>query len=340
MKSHLILNSTNNMSPDEWLKYRKRGIGASEVGAILGLSPYKSSIELFYDKIGEGLGYSTENLAMFLGHEQEPLLAKMWQYWDGSQENMIANFRAGKIVRKCHRVNAYVHNPAFPWLFVSLDRKIVKHDGKDEGTLELKTIGGYEADKWESGIPPSHIVQVNTQILVCEFLYGELATLRDNRVFDVIPFDRHDSICEKIVRQTKEFWDKVEEARKILTRRFEAQRTFNQREVEELTAQLQELEPDPDGSDAFNDFLKEKYKIARPGARQGTIEQQLDAEAHKRIAGQIKALNEEKQLHENRLKSYIRDDFERLEFGSAGFVSWKSDTNGVRRFLNKIKLDA
>lgn len=337
MKSHLILKSTKDMSPEEWLLYRKRGIGASEVGAILGLSPYKSSIELFYDKIGEGLGYTTENLAMFLGHEQEPLLAKMWQYWDGSQESMISNFRAGNIVRKCHRVNAYVHNPEYPWLFVSLDRKIVKHDGKDEGTLELKTIGGYEADKWESGIPPSHIVQVNTQILVCEFLYGELATLRDNRNFDVLPFDRHDSICQTIVSQTGAFWKKVEEARKILTQRFEAQRNFNQREVEELTAQLQELEPEPDGSDAFNDFLKEKYKIARPGGRPGTLEQQADAEAHKLVTGQIKSLNEKKQLFENRLKNDIRDGCERLEFQDGGYVSWKADSNGVRRFLNKVK---
>lgn len=326
------------MSSDEWLQYRKRGIGASEVGAILGLSPYKSSIELFYDKIGEGLGYNMENLAMFLGHEQENLIAKMWSFWDGSTESMIANYRAGKVVRKMHKVNAYVHNPAYPWLFVSLDRKIIKYDDRGEGALELKTIGGYEADKWESGIPPSHIVQVQTQLLVCEFIFGELASLRDNRVFDVIPFDRHDSICQSVVSQTKEFWDKVEEARKILTQRFEAQRNFNAREVEELTAQLQELEPEPDGSDAFNDFLKEKYKIARPGGRPGTLEQQDDAEAHKRLGGRIKALEEEKQLFENRLKSDIRDGCERLEFGEDGYVSWKADSRGIRKFLNKIKL--
>jgi len=337
MNSELILKSTADMSPEDWLRYRKRGIGASEVGAIMGLSPYKSSIELFYDKIGEEIGYSIENMAMFMGKEQEPFIASMWQYWEGSQESMIANYRAKKLVRKCQRVNAYVHNPKYPWLFVSLDRKINKHGTRGEGTLELKTIGGWEADKWESGIPPSHITQVQTQILVCEFEYGELATLRDNRYFDVIPFEKHASICESVIGQTKEFWDRVEKARVILTRQFEAKRNFNQAAVDDLTAQLHELEPAPDGSDAFNDFLKKKYQIALPGERPGTLEQLETARAHKDLGEKIKELESQKQLHSNVLKNDIRDGCERLDFGANGYVSWKANTNGVRMFLNKVK---
>lgn len=115
------------MSQDDWLSYRYSGIGASEVGTIMGLDDYKSSIELYYEKIGQGSRYTLENLAMFLGKEQEDFIASIWQHWDGTVEGMIANYRAGKIVRRCQRVNAYVRNPKYPWLFVSLDRKINKH---------------------------------------------------------------------------------------------------------------------------------------------------------------------------------------------------------------------
>lgn len=34
------LVSTLNLSHEEWLKYRKQGLGGSDAGAICGLNPY------------------------------------------------------------------------------------------------------------------------------------------------------------------------------------------------------------------------------------------------------------------------------------------------------------
>lgn len=340
MNSNVRLLPTKDMDRESWLQYRKNGIGASEVGAIMGLSPYKSSIELFYDKIGEGLGYTIENLQMFLGTEQESFVATLWEYWDpvdGTVDTMIANYRTGRKVRRCKRVNAYATNTKWPWLFVSLDREINKFDARGNGALEIKTVGGYESDKWESGIPPSNIVQVTTQTLVCEYLFGELAQLKDNRDFFVFPFEHNESIAESILATTKTFWDKVVQARVIVTQRFEAQRNMNYRQVEQLNAELQAIEPEPDGSDAFNAFLKEKYKIATPGEQTGNLEDLANAQAHKASKERIKLLETEKQLYENRLKNVIRDGADVLDFGVDGFVSWKADKMGVRRFLNKLK---
>lgn len=350
------------MSQEDWLKYRKRGVGASEVGTILGLNPYKCSAQLFYEKLGEDIGLNVENLAMFMGKEQEAFIANLWQYWDPQEPEegaMIRNYRDKKQVRRCQRVNAYVHNPDFPWLFVSLDRKINKSlrniggpidDGKEiiitrqelergemEGALEIKTIAGYEADKWEAGIPPSHVVQVQTQLLVCEFNFGELAILKDGRSFDVLPFERNDGICQTIVTRTREFWDKVEEGRRIYTQIFEAKRNFNYKAVEELEEALTAIEPAPDGSEAFAKYLKERYKIAEPGEQKGTDEQLPWAERHAYLAQQIKSLEEQKRLEENRLKNVLRDGATKIDFGPHGYVSWKEDSRGARRFLNKLR---
>ena len=118
MKSHLRLVPTRDMNREEWLAYRHQGIGASEVGIILGLDDYTSSLELYHYKIGSVQKFDTEGMAQFMGREHEDMIAKLWQYWDGSEEGMIRNFRADKIIRKCQRVNAYMHNPEYPWLFV------------------------------------------------------------------------------------------------------------------------------------------------------------------------------------------------------------------------------
>ena len=44
------LVSTLNLPREEWLRYRKQGIGGSDAGAICGLNPYCSAMQVYYDK--------------------------------------------------------------------------------------------------------------------------------------------------------------------------------------------------------------------------------------------------------------------------------------------------
>lgn len=347
---NLIYYSTANMSHENWLRFRKRGIGASEAGVVLGLSPYKSNVELYYDKIGEGLNVKPDNIAMFMGREQEDFIAKMWEYWSGSEESLIENFKNGNRVRKMRRIKAYIVNKKYPHLFASLDRIVNKNqllpeELSDEeiveiksgnGTLELKTISGWESEKWEGGVPPAYVIQKHTQLLVTEWNWGELAVLKDGRFFDVLPFDKNPKIEAIILDKTLEFWNRVERSRKLLTARFEAEKSFNVRKVRELSAELQRLEPEPDGSRGLESFLKEKYRDAEPKSeRSGTDEELKWAEEHLIGKRKIKEIGENILLQENRLKSSM-GTVERLTFGARGSVYWKNASDGSRRFLNKI----
>jgi putative phage-type endonuclease len=336
MNKNLQLIDTRQMSRAQWLAYRKNGIGASEASTIMGLNPYKSSIQLFYEKIGVDITLDIENIHMFMGKFLEAPVANLWQYWEGTEESMIVNYNAGRIVRKCRRVNAYVKNPKYPWLFVSLDRVINKHADKPEGALEVKTINGYEADKWEAGIPPGHVIQVQQQCGVCEFPYGELATFKDGRRFEVTPFDLSPEIWEAIIEHTYAFWERILKGREILTQQYQAKRTFNFRAVEELTSLLASIEPSPDNSEAYADFMTSKFGKSTAGERAGTIIELQHALNHKNIAGQIATLEDKARLFENKLKAAM-GEFERLQFNDQGHVSWKNDVNGTRRFINKIK---
>jgi putative phage-type endonuclease len=336
MKSHLQIIPTKGMTQEDWLTYRASGIGASEVGSILGLDDYKSSLELYYEKIGEVPRLNIESISQFMGKEQEDFIAELWQYWEGSEESMIQNYRAGRIVRRCRRINAYVRNPQYPWLFVSLDRIINKHGGKEEGTLELKTIGGWEADKWESGLPPKHVTQVNTQMLVCEFPYGDMALFQDGRRYNVLPFDIHESICRHIIERTKEFWERVQEGRKLVNEKYIALTGFNQRQVDLLTARIDELAPPPDGTLAYADYLKVRHNDPHLAERRGSSGELEDAIAQADLHGRIKELEEQKTLRENRLKSAL-GDHQILDFGPDGKVYWTKSAGGRRNFRNKIK---
>lgn len=43
-----VLVETENLPEEEWLAYRRRGIGGSDVAAILGISPFRTARDLFY----------------------------------------------------------------------------------------------------------------------------------------------------------------------------------------------------------------------------------------------------------------------------------------------------
>jgi predicted phage-related endonuclease len=341
MNSKLIIVPTGKMTREEWLAYRMSGIGASETGAVLGLDDYTSSLELFYHKIGEAPRFDVQRMAAFMGRELEDKIAEMWQYWDptaiNGEDQMIANFQAGNIVRKCRRINAYVRNPDYPWLFVSLDRIINKHGSRGEGTLELKTLSWFEAEKWEGQLPPKHITQVNTQMPVCCFDYGEMPILQDGRRFNVLPFEMSTTIVEHIVTRTKKFWDNVLVARKLVNEKHHPDLRYNQRRIDEINAEIDKLAPEPDGSLAYADYLKERFNDPNLAERRGTMDELEWAGLQKAASAQIKEVQERKTLWENKLKASM-GDHQILDFGSDGKVHWTKTRDGGRTFRNRIKV--
>ena len=47
------LVSTKNLTKEEWLKFRKKGIGGSDAAAVCGMNPYSSAMKVYYDKISD-----------------------------------------------------------------------------------------------------------------------------------------------------------------------------------------------------------------------------------------------------------------------------------------------
>lgn len=47
-----ILTNTKGMTNEEWLEWRNKGIGGSDVATICGLNKYKSALELWMEKLG------------------------------------------------------------------------------------------------------------------------------------------------------------------------------------------------------------------------------------------------------------------------------------------------
>ena len=336
MKRELLRYPTAGMDKNAWLRFRHRGLGASDIGTVFGYNQYKHKAELFYEKLEPVPEFTVQTLRQYMGHKLEDPIADMWTYWDGIEESFLRNEVEGKVIRKCERVNCYIINPKYPWLFCSLDRKINKGSRGEEGALEIKTIAGYESSKWETGIPPSHLMQVNDQMLICEFPFGELATLTDLNKFNVWPFEYNPIICNNIIEGTKHFWDTIVRGRMIKTQIYEATMSHNMRKVNDLQAELQMLEPEPDGSEAYEKFLKTRFKksIAEIGLIKGTDADMQLAIQHAKIKEQMKRLEDDAREVENRLKRRIGDGTA-LDFGKQGMVKWNGNPKTFRNLIKK-----
>ena len=191
----------------------------------------------------------------------------------------------------------------------------------------MKTIGGYEAKKWQDGIPRPYVIQLNTQMLVAEFSYGELATMQDGVHMNVWQFNMNQNIAREIVEATFLFWESIKTARVLMTRKYEALMSYNMRLANECQAQIELLEPELVGTEAEDKFLTEHFKNKKNhiGLKIGS-EQELEvAFKLKAIKAQIKFLESDAQLQENTLKRAI-GEMTTLDFGSDGKVTWDKKT--------------
>ena len=78
----------------DWLALR-RGIGSSDVATILGLNKYCTPYQLWLQKTDKVPREEQESFLMMMGHELEPIIAKVWSketgfpVIEGSEEEYI-----------------------------------------------------------------------------------------------------------------------------------------------------------------------------------------------------------------------------------------------------------
>lgn len=84
-----VLVSTENLTEQEWLAYRRRGIGGSDVAAILGISPFRTARDLYDDKlnIASAADDAGNWVALEMGHLLESLVARIF-----AKKNRVGGF--------------------------------------------------------------------------------------------------------------------------------------------------------------------------------------------------------------------------------------------------------
>ena len=181
------LVSTLQLSHKEWLQYRKMGIGGSDAGAICGLNPYVSPMQVFLDKTSE-VKETEDKEAMRQGRDLEQYVAERFMEASGLK------------VRKANYIFMHDENP---FLLANVDRMVV---GENAG-LECKTVSAYNADKWKEGKIPEHYqIQCHHYMLVTGATHWYIAAVILGIGFVYYKIQRDEEIIRYLAEIESKFW--------------------------------------------------------------------------------------------------------------------------------------
>ncbi len=341
MNSNLILIPTGKMTEEEWLLERQGGLGGSEIGTVMMQNKWESQLELYHRKIGATPLVKHTNESMHWGHQHENTIAKNWEYYDGTIDGMIKRMAQGKEarVRRMRRLNCIVKNPDYPHLLGNIDRLINKgqvmiFDGailETEGILEIKIVKEWAMKMWEAEVPPMYMLQFYTYMGITGLPYTELAVLKDASSFDVIPFHFKPEIFASILAWTIPFWDRVKRGRFLMAELRHAEMNGGSRyQIEDLKGRLDENEPpfNPQDAIAREQYLNKRY-TAEAKVIKGNLEQYEAARKYVTAHDSIKELEETKAHYGSIIKGFMKE-YNEMDFGDQGVITWKADKNGTR----------
>ncbi len=185
----MILNRlTSQDHPEEWLRIRKSYLTGTDAGAVCGMNPYKSAMQVYMDKTSPEIEI-TDNEAMRLGRDLEDYVAGRFAE------------ATGKKVRKS---NAMYVSEEHPFMMANVDRLVV---GERAG-LECKTASPYTADRWKDGnVPEWYYLQCQHYMKVLEADRWYLAVLIFGKGFQYCCLERDEEMLNDLVSIEKNFWE-------------------------------------------------------------------------------------------------------------------------------------
>ncbi|MDI1300989.1 MAG: YqaJ viral recombinase family protein [bacterium] len=196
----LRLVSTKDMSRDEWLRIRKRGIGSSDAAAAVGLNPYQSALELWLIKTGRDAEIPTIDP----NDDESPM------YWGTLLEPIVAEHYTRRSGNRVRRINAVLQHPDQDkaWMLANIDREVI--GVRDVQILECKTAGEFGSRLWKNGVPEYVQCQVQHQLAVTGKAAADVCVLICGQEIRIYRIDRDDELIARLIELERRFWAYVE----------------------------------------------------------------------------------------------------------------------------------
>lgn len=187
MTARVVLRSASRA---RWLQRRSKGITATDVPALFGLSPWRTPLNVWLDKVRPE--DTTPSFAMSRGRALEPLLAAHYAT------------RTGCIVERPPMLLAH---PVHGRCLASLDR--LAHTPDTTHLVELKSVSHTDQARewWDGETPDQYAVQVLWQLAVTGLPFGVIFAEVQGR-FEVRRIDRDPEWEGEAIAYCLDWWDR------------------------------------------------------------------------------------------------------------------------------------
>ena len=285
------LVNIKNLSREDWLQFRKQGIGSSDAAAACGIHPYLSMLELWMIKTGRMESSIDQSIEGY-----SPL------YWGNTLEPMVAKYYQEHTGNKVRRVNAILQHPdpdkAF--MLANLDYAIT---GSDEvQILECKTAGEHGAKLWKHGVPLYVTCQVQHQLAVTGKTAAHICVLLCGHEAKIYKVERDERLIESITRHERLFWQYVET----------------------------DTPPTPDHSESAARALKQLYPNPKPSSKVDLTDDDGANKLFEQLLSYRDYMQELEQRHDqvkHQLQTLIADN--EVAVFEKGAISWKRSKDSI-----------
>ena len=180
---------------EEWLLWRKGGVGSSDAAAIMGESPWATPFELFLEKTGR-----------IAGRRRSP-----WE-WKAMQRGIRLEPEARESYESWHRIlmpSAPLIHPLYPQLRASLDGL----NREAQRALEIKCPGEADHKVAVGGkIPKKYRLQCAHILMVSGMPRLDYFSYRDEKGV-TIAMERERTLESSLMERELEFWECVQRDR-------------------------------------------------------------------------------------------------------------------------------
>ena len=175
---------------------RSKYIGGSDIGAILGLSRFKTPLEVWMEKTGKEIK-KVDSLPLRFGSFAEEFVASEYSRSTG--------------LELIHDESAHIH-PDHSFMSAHIDRFVI--DGNSSAPtriLECKTANPFTSGDWgEAGsdeVPMSYLCQCIWYMAITELEQCDLAVLFGNSNFRIYEIARDKALEEMVIEKAITFWN-------------------------------------------------------------------------------------------------------------------------------------
>ena len=192
------------LTNQDFTRERTKYLGGSDIGAILGLSKYRSAVDVWLEKTGKNIDDQT-SLPLRFGQFVEDFVAREYQLATGEE---LAIHEAAITHPEYDYLQGHIDR-----FVLEKDRPLIDNQGQIQATriLECKTAHPFTQSDWgEVGtdqVPMNYLVQCLWYMMLTQIEKTDLAVLFGNADFRIYTISRDSELEQMLLERAVHFWN-------------------------------------------------------------------------------------------------------------------------------------